>query len=721
MALPRTIGDTISNLHGVLGPFRASNGDHYVVLQDGTAGAVWKADNGDNTWSEQDAADRPDPGSGTVHGMAAVLDGTSIHISACREGATDNILYAEFNTSTDQWVTTSDFDVVFTDSTGDVTPAQSTGIGVRSDGDIIIVGFGAAPKTKGTPYQTIRYNVHQGTGWTDASGTVSDGGTTNYTHAFGVMGASDLFHIVYFDGTDIQHKSLNSSNSLSSAEAVNDNTIVSTTPGLQPVYWDNGGTETIIVPFIRNVSSLDTVYISQIVSDGTPGAEAAVSDTQSIDLPTSQNYAAFMAVDDTNDERFLVYADATDNDVYFDEDTGSGWGTDSEILNTVNVTQISATSLVNDGGDTVLAYVYNDGGTVKYNEYVTTAGAVTIDVDATGTTSSSATSTGSMTRGVNATGTTSSSATSTGTTTRGVDATGTTTSSATATADVPPVDVDATGTTTSSATSTGSMTRGVNSTGTTTSSATSTGAIARGVDSTGTTTSSATSTGSVVRGVDATGTTSSSATSSGDVTRGVDATGTTTSSATSTGTTTRGVNATGTTTSSATATAEVPTINVDATGTTSSSATSTGAIARGVDSTGTTSSSATSSGSMVRGVDSTGTTSSSATGAGSATRGVDAVGTTTSSASSTESVTRGVDAIGTTLSSATATSGTIRIIDATGTTISSATATAAPQTTPLVEIDTVVFTDRNPLGFARSRTPLMTNVTDRTPVMEVRD
>ena len=62
MALPRTItGLTLPGQAQISGAFRSSTGDHYIAAGGGGADHVMihKADNGDNTWSEQDSGNAP--------------------------------------------------------------------------------------------------------------------------------------------------------------------------------------------------------------------------------------------------------------------------------------------------------------------------------------------------------------------------------------------------------------------------------------------------------------------------------------------------------------------------------------------------------------------------------------------------------------------------------------------------------------------------------------
>ncbi len=66
-----------------------------------------------------------------------------------------------------------------------------------------------------------------------------------------------------------------------------------------------------------------------------------------------------------------------DQDLYYLTSTNNGtdWDTETEEIDAITVNFISANIYVR-GSDTVMAYVYDDAGTQKYNEKVLISGAV---------------------------------------------------------------------------------------------------------------------------------------------------------------------------------------------------------------------------------------------------------------------------------------------------------------------------------------------------------
>jgi hypothetical protein len=105
-----------------------------------------------------------------------------------------------------------------------------------------------------------------------------------------------------------------------------------------------------------------------------PGIEEAVTDSAPV-VSDDQVQVSFSV---RAKQILALYARASDGDLYFDaNDNSGGWGTDSNVF-TGAVTYVSS-NFFTRGGVPMLAYVINDGGTIKYNEIV--AG----DADLTGT------------------------------------------------------------------------------------------------------------------------------------------------------------------------------------------------------------------------------------------------------------------------------------------------------------------------------------------------
>ena len=361
MALPRTIA-TVSfpSRNYNIGPFRDGNGNHYLLFRasgDSSIMEVWKGDNGDAVWAEQDSGNKPNS-SADLRSINAVQDGTKLKIATQATGG--KVEYHIFGMSddgsADTWLTTNE--EVVASTTSDV---DSCAIAVRSDGDIII----AYQDNRSGTDDRVSYAIFEGVSWSTGN-AIDDGAAVEYFGVRAVIGESDKIHFFFKDdnNADVYHKSLTSGNSLSSAEVVNDTATDSIdTAIVAPIYYDAAGVERITVAWRDNTA--DHSFTSEIDDDGTPGAEEDATDRG-----IRSNDGA-LVVDSATDTVYLIFVEASVDDVWITKNINSGgWDTDVEVLDAVTVADISANLFQIDNGDTVVAYVYDDAGTIKYNELV---------------------------------------------------------------------------------------------------------------------------------------------------------------------------------------------------------------------------------------------------------------------------------------------------------------------------------------------------------------
>lgn len=361
MTLPQTItGATLPVVRSYNGPERNSSGDHYICLPPSAVPddtAMYKADNGDNTWSEQDSSNRPSHGS---NNCISVYKGSDI-LHVCYQ-SNSSVYYSPYrmsnHASPDTWGTEL---IVIGTTTAAVKGCE---IAVRSDGDIVVV-YQASPSGG---FERIRYGIHQGTNFSDATGAVDDGGSVHYTDIRLTKAASDNIYIFYkTDADNLIYKVLASDNTLSSAQTVNDTAIVTGNYSIldKPIYYDNGGTETVIVGWIK--SSDSKVAISTITSGGVPGAEVTGISDATVEQAT--HIVAAIAIDTNTSKAYLIYADDSAQDFSVDTDLIGGGETDTSIETSITANYVSANIYQIDSGDYVLGYVYQDSTTIKYNEW----------------------------------------------------------------------------------------------------------------------------------------------------------------------------------------------------------------------------------------------------------------------------------------------------------------------------------------------------------------
>lgn len=362
MAFPTTISNvTFNALHGQgrSRPYISAGGNVYMVLIDSVSGTdidVLKATDPTSSFSVVASTTLT---TGNPDGVGTVQDGDTIHI-VTTDSAND-VLYHLFDMSDDTW-TTQNEDTTGT-SDNDSTPGRGCSIAVETDGSIIIMYQGVEENVGGLRNRVSIGHKPVSGSWTPDL-ALDAGGAVSYAVGGVVRGEANKFHLIFVSSTDanILHRSVQDvDGTVGVVETVND-TGISTDIGyssLVPVYYDDGGIERVTVGWFQESSG--KVFTSEIDDDGTPGAEEVVNATVGV------NFASVLAVDEKT-----VWAlwNGVDSDLFSDSNVDSaGWGTDNEELDAITLNNITA-NIYQRGSDVVWAYVYDDLGTIKYNEKV---------------------------------------------------------------------------------------------------------------------------------------------------------------------------------------------------------------------------------------------------------------------------------------------------------------------------------------------------------------
>ena len=369
MALPVTISSSLFPAQNYFcGPFKSSGGNFYTVLREssGITPEVYKATDPTTSFSAQDAANNPVNAATTLW---AYQVGDVLHIVTYHDSATSDVVYYHtFNMATDAWVTKDEVIESPKDTPG--ATYMSGSIALRSDGDVIVLYNGDQDTVMGVDYQRVDYARKEVSTWT-VGVAVDAAGEVNYSGASVVLGASDRMHFFFTEvlsatDRDVQHRSLSSANALDTVQDV-DATASPTTAHLH--YYASGvryvsGANTVVkAVYIDGDGELSSAEIAVSGADPTITTATVVSDL-SIRVVNGTPVAC-LAVDGTT--TYLLYADSSTSDLWRDSQTdGGAWGTDAEVLDAVTINRVSCA--VYDRSGTKLAYVYDDGGTVKYNE-----------------------------------------------------------------------------------------------------------------------------------------------------------------------------------------------------------------------------------------------------------------------------------------------------------------------------------------------------------------
>lgn len=340
-----------------IGPWKAPNGSFYCVFPHPTNRnqlQVFKASDPTSAWSRAGDYIIAGLASGSV-GIAAKLEGTTIHIAHCLINS--GVAYHAFDTTTDTW------DIV--DERVNTGKASGffagIGLGIRSDGDIIILY--TAEETPASGFCEAYYSRREGGVWTreilvaDENTHVGSAGSINVGTI--ATGASDRLFLIYTDtAVGLCCRSLSSANVLGTATVLS-----ATTAGDQicGASFNHTSNTKVGVLHANGAGNL-------VVTEWDDAATPVPTTTTISDNAVAVDDGPLAGVAVNGSDRHTVFTDSATSDVFYDKNTGSGWGTDQEIHDAVTANKISANVYEHNG--TVLAYIWKNGAVPEYDEVV---------------------------------------------------------------------------------------------------------------------------------------------------------------------------------------------------------------------------------------------------------------------------------------------------------------------------------------------------------------
>lgn len=381
MALPVTIsGAVFPEQNYYCGPFKSSAGHFYTIMRESSSilniGA-FRATDPTDSFAESDSGNRPSL-SARVRAIWVYPVSDVLHIAHQEQGS-GRVGYSTFdmagNSNLGLWGTVD----LLVEEPGaanfGASSSVSCSIAVDSEsGDVMVLYNGAQDKVMGQDRDRVDFAVKVNGSFTQV-GTTVDGspiGDGDEEDWFGsvivrgsVSGGRSRFHFFFKNDTlsdAFQRTAVwgGSTYDLETFPTAGDTTVATLNHAFGPgISYDDGGTQRVRCPYLDGVT-FDIAY-AEFDSVDAPGAftvNAAISDFDVVDINGSP--VLCMAVDGTDEH--LLYAQITTNDLFHDKNDG----TDVEVLDDVTVNRISCN--VYDRSGTKLAYVYDDGGTIKYNE-----------------------------------------------------------------------------------------------------------------------------------------------------------------------------------------------------------------------------------------------------------------------------------------------------------------------------------------------------------------
>jgi hypothetical protein len=264
-------------------------------------------------------------------------------------------------------------------------------IGVRADGDMVIVYSGAHLADMGNDYSTIKWGRYEAGTWT-INTTLHSQASTEYSICYAVMDADDRFNL---SGSSYNTGSTSTTHWVDVISATN-GTDLATTPSTGDSCHPMGSnTWHVMGPITRYDDSGTEKLFGVYVDDGTTTGDLWAMTWSSADTLSNADITTALIsgseVDDSVNSQFYVGCAVNGTDLHAvfwdnqattvmtrDENTGSGWGTDStgdfSVTGSTGSEGVAAT-VFDRGNGPVLAIIAFSGGTVEYDEYALSAAA----------------------------------------------------------------------------------------------------------------------------------------------------------------------------------------------------------------------------------------------------------------------------------------------------------------------------------------------------------
>ncbi len=389
MSLPVTISNVQfpdQNYH--CGPWKAPNGCIYVVLLDSTTQSpeVHKCSDFDFPASAfvVQTTGTP-PASGTGETMWATLKGSKIHIAYYEDDGSNNwYLYACFDTADDTW----DYADVTIDTWDDKYEPSSPGcsIAFRDDDEgqdpLVCLYNGPKEKIGGTYYDRVSYATDpDGSGaWANVQNAVDAGGEVNYFGGVAVVGTrpdtgGNAVHFFWMETTGlyIYARTLRYSSGWQLSTAFQ---TVADLTGAGQYHFAQGFLEPVTeyVAILYRPSTYAPTLL-RVDEDSNGDMDSATDVSYTIDSNNdlraqNQSPVGCLCLDTIGAKAYIMWSENTDLDLFRHESASpfSTWSGDGTEVEAGTCDRISC-NIYARNGSLKLAYVWDDGGTIKYNEY----------------------------------------------------------------------------------------------------------------------------------------------------------------------------------------------------------------------------------------------------------------------------------------------------------------------------------------------------------------
>jgi hypothetical protein len=359
---PGHVGGTFVETPGRIGPWQASNGDLYFIMEPAETSNLFmmvkSTDNG-RTWREVDAANRP-----PIRDLEAVdarQVGDTIHIlhEVSRSARYHAFRTSDHRAQPDSWTVRGEL-------VADVAPvAQAAALEVRSDGSV--VAFYVGPTR-------IHYSIRSPRGGWSPKRTIDADVPPNLAGPQTVRGANDALHLAYYgtDGT-IWYRRLLPDGTLTAREPIASGAGTSRAEyGAVLPLVHISDTNTLVIMY-RLASG--PLWERRVVNDGPPTPAVKVTDRDVVrDAVDSQQPGADVVLDGKT--LHLLFIDQSSRSIFSTHDRG-GWQASRLEVDNILGSWIRGNVYTRPDGVRVYGYVYDAGsnggaGMNRFGEVVLT-------------------------------------------------------------------------------------------------------------------------------------------------------------------------------------------------------------------------------------------------------------------------------------------------------------------------------------------------------------
>jgi len=347
---PRLLGGTFVETPGRIGPWEASNGDLYFLMEPAETYNVLmvvKSTDGGRTWREVDGANRP--ATGDLEGFASDRHGDTIHMLHQIDEA---VLYHAFRTADhptapDTWVVRDD-----TVATPGEPPVQVAALTARSDGSLVAVYGGP---------QTIRMAARSADGTWGEETIIDPSAAAPRSGPQAVLGARDVVHLAYTarDGT-AWYRRIRPDGTLTPRVAIASD--IGTTEA------DVGSVLPLVVlPETTTVVILyrradGTLWERRIVEGGAPTAPVQVSTRRVVQNAVDSDQTGADAIAAAGTVHVLFIEDGSGHIYHTQSDAAGAWSPATQQVAGVTAQWVRGMMLTSGGGaPRVYGFVYDAG------------------------------------------------------------------------------------------------------------------------------------------------------------------------------------------------------------------------------------------------------------------------------------------------------------------------------------------------------------------------